>query len=360
MLESIPEEEMTCMRRGLRILFGGTACLHTALLVISLVRLLHPADAHVYDLYTPRVVPGDGLASVAAYAKTCANTTLLAWKAEGDAGTHGTVLPARVDEVNGFGLLAAVFACAAACNALSCVRAHQEDALESLRQPCALRCLEQVLTAPLQAVLVACCAMVRDAQTLTLLLAAQLVAAALAYPLEYAHASSELVDIDEVLPRGLVIGPTAPFAPELSVGRRVLGKAPDPRLIVPQDKRAAIAWGVCWGAATTLQTVVWGVLLEQVSALEGGCLVSVSGVSAAWLAPLRTLVLGQCIFAGLLVLVPLTQRAVTELGWADAHVSLLYGSIAYALLGVATKGTLAVTYVAFVSAIPLRTLSFAA
>ena len=152
--------------------------------------------------------------------------------------------------------------------------------------------------------------------------------AALGYPLEFAHVRADLVDVDEVLPRGLVIGPTAPFATELSIGRRVLGKAPDAWLIVTQDKDAAIAWGVCWGAATALQATVWVVLLEQVSDLEVGCL-----TGTTWVSPLRTLVLGQCVCVGLLTLVSLTPRAVTEFGWADAHVSLLYGSIAYVQLG---------------------------
>ena len=230
----------------------------------------------------------------------------------------GTCLVARVDESNGFGLLAAVFAWTAEWNSFFYVRTHQEDALESLRQPCALRWLEHALTAPLQAVLVACCEMVRDAQTVTLLFSVQLVAEALGYPLEYAHVSAELVDVDEVIPHGLVIGPTAPFATELSIGLRVLGKAADARLIVPQDKGVVIAWGVCWGAATALQATVWVVLLEQVSDLEVECL-----TGAAWVSPLRTLVVGQCVCSGMLTLVSLAQRAVTEFGWADAHVSLL-------------------------------------
>ena len=269
MLESIPEEELGSLRRGLRGLFGVATGIHAGVLVICIVRLLQTTEdaPHVYALCTARMVgqADDGLTAVATYAGTCPDTRLLAWTTGVESGVQeprvrGTRLATRVDEANGFGLLAAVFAWAASWNSFFCVRTHQEDALERLRQPCELRWFENALTTPLQTVLVA----------------------ALGYPLEYAHVRADLVDVDEVLPRGLVIGPTAPFATELSIGRRVLGKAPDAWLIVTQDKRVTIAWGVCWGAVTALQATVWVVLLEQVSGLEGGCL-----TGASWVSPLR-------------------------------------------------------------------------
>jgi hypothetical protein len=121
---------------------------------------------------------------------------------------------------------------------------------------------------------------------------------------------------------------------------------------------AARAWEACFVCSVALHVAVWGVLLLQLSAvLEASeCDRDAPAGAGAWKEPVRLVVIGQCVLFSCFALVPVIQRIALLLGQADADETLVYGSMAYAVLSVAAKGLLGGSYISFAFFFPLRRL----
>ena len=361
-MDTIPEEEVARLRYVIRALAVGSAVVQCALCVYCLVQHLEaPADSpHRFALYHARV--GSELSAAPnasfardlerAHAKTCAGATpnatgLLVLHEEHNAASW---LPERADfSVDGFLLLAVVFfvSCAAQCfYAYTTLREH---ALESFRQPCLPRCLEYALTSPLQVALVAMCLLIRDVQTVALLVAAQAACMLLGYAIEFALGTSDLEDpLEHTI---MARSPPALAVPlELRIGTLVCGPSLDERYVHSHEQRAARAFELCFSVSFLLHAAVWAVLWTQLLAVEASVC---SSTPQLWTAPLRLLVAGHCALFSCIKLVPLLQSLWMWAGEADASTVFVYGSVAYAVLGVVAKSLLLAAYVAFVQLLPL-------
>ena len=363
-MDTIPEEEVARLRYVIRALAVGSAVVHGALCVYCLVKHLEaPADSpHRFKLYSARVsselaaTPPD--ASFVrdlqrAYASTCAaapNATgpLVLRSSE----LRQSWLPQRAElAVVGFVLLAVEFSVSCAAQCFYAYTTLREHALETFRQPCLLRSLEHALTAPLQVALVAMCVLVRDVHTLGLLAAAQAACMLLGFAIEFALGTS---DLEDPLERTLMArSPPALAVPfELRIGTFVCGPSLDERFMRTHAQKAARAFELCFSVAFLLHAAVWGVLLHQLLGLEAS-LCAAAPAAQHWIDPLRRLVGGQCALFSCFKLVPLLQSFWMWAGDADAASAFLYGSVAYAVLGVVAKSLLLAAYVAFVELLPL-------
>lgn len=167
--------------------------------------------------------------------------------------------------------------------------------------------------------------MVRDAQTVALLVAAQGALVMIGYNLEYAAASADLEEPQQALPD---------FSLNLSAGKIVTVPPLDERFVASQEKRASTSWMVGFWVATLLHVVIWCILIDQLNSVERetACHVGIDERG-----PLRAVVIGQCVVFSLFAAVPLTERLAGLLGDGDTGVRLVYCSIAYAVLSVVAK-----------------------
>ena len=360
-LETIPEHEASRLRMVLRLLSGGAALVHAALCVYCIIKAAQTdrASPHVLSFYRARVSGERVRASATSYVDALESAAGLACPlnvsrvrlfvqetpsaaALGLEQVRQTWVADRLDGgINGFVVLAVVFAVSAVVQAIFAWRTLEEAALETFRQPSLLRWVEYALTAPLQVGLVACCVMVRDAQTVALLVAAQGALVLIGYNLEYAAASAELEELQQALPD---------FSLNFSAGKIVTGPPLDKRFMASQEQRASTSWMVGFWAATLLHVVIWFILIDQLNSVEREAACHVG--SDEWRGPLRAVVIGQCVVFSLFAAVPLTERLACLLGDGDAGVRLVYCSIAYAVLSVAAKSMLAGSYVAFMELFP--------
>ena len=363
-MDTIPEDEVLRLRSVMRALAVGSAVVHGALCVYCLVKHLEAPSVsqNRFALYTARV--SSELASTPpsasfardlerAYASTCAsapNATgpLVLLSPE----LRQSWLPERAGlAVDGFVLLAAEFCVSCAAQCFYAYTTLREQALETFRQPCLLRALEYGLTSPLQLALVAMCVLVRDVHTLGLLVAAQAAGVLLGFALEYALGSADLEDpLEHTI---MARSPPALAVPcELRIGTLVCGPSLDERYMRSHEQRAARAFELCFAVSFLLHVAVWAVLLGQLLGLEAA-LCAPAPAAQLWVDPLRRLVVGQCALSSCLKLVPLLQSFWMWAGDADAASAFLYGSVAYAVLGVVAKSLLLAAYVAFVQLLPL-------
>lgn len=344
-MDTIPPDELRGLRIVLRALAGLSVAVHCALFVYCTIQALQaaPQSPQSFALYHARFAPAPLCAANASGAPgllVLHNDTV-----------RQTWLPQRAAlELNGFAVLAAVFLLSCAAQSLFCYTTFHDDALESFRQPCLLRWLEYAATSSLLVTLVAMCLMLRDVQTLALLVATQTACVLVGFALEYALATR---DLQEPLERTLLARSPPPLAIplELGVGRIVCGPAPDDSLVLtqPQKARRAFAAGFC--LCVLLHAAVWGVLVSQLVALEAAL------PPAPWLEQLRVVVLVQCVLFSCFALVPLLQWLWISDGEADASAAFVYGSVLYAVLALVAKSLLAATYVAFVELLPFATLN---
>ena len=252
--------------------------------------------------------------------------------------------------VYGFALLAAlfVFSCAAQC--FYAYTTFREQALETFRQPCLVRSAEFAALAPLHVALVASCVLVRDAQTLGLLAAAQTACVLVAFALEYVLATYDIEDARDKTVLATA-QPELALPIELSIGTIVRGPALDERFVCTHAQTAARAWHVCFCAALQLHVAVWAVLANQLLASEAAVCATARDAGACQ-TQLRLLVGGQCALFSCFALVPLLQWSWMWAGEADASAAFLYGSVLYAVLSLVAKSLLAASYVAFVELFP--------
>lgn len=362
-LETIPEHEASRLRMVLRLLSVGAALVHAALCIYCIIKAAQTDrfSPHVFSFYRARV-SGERGAPAASYVNALESAAGLAcplnvsrvrlFVQETPSAAEGvslgleqvrqTWVADRFDGgINGFVVLAVVFAVSAGVQALFAWRTLEEAALETFRQPSLLRWVEYTLTSPLQVGLIACCVMVRDAQTVALLVAAQGALVLLGYNLEYAAASAELEEPQQALPD---------FSLNLRAGKIVTGPPLDGRFMASQEQRASTAWMTGFWAAALLHVVIWCILIDQLNSVERETACHVG--SDEWRDPLRAVVIGQCVVFSLFAAVPLVERLAGLLGDGDAGVRLVYCSIAYAVLSAAAKSMLAGSYVAFMELFP--------
>ena len=365
-LETIPEHEAWRLRMVLRLLSGGAAFVHTALCIYCIIKATQTDrnSPHVFSFYRSRVSGERVSASSTSYVDALESAAALACPlnvsrvrlfvqetpsaaALGLEHVRQTWVADRFDGgINGYVLLAVVFAVSAVVQSVFAGRTFEESALETFRQPSMLRWIEFALTSPLQVVVVACCVMIRDAQMVLLLGAAQCVLVLLGYPLEYAVASADLEEPQQAQPA---------FGLNLRAGKIVTGPPLDERFIATQEQRASTAWTVCFWAATLLHVVIWGILIDQLNSVESETACHFG--SDEWRGPLRAVVIGQCVVFSLFAVIPLAERMAGLLGEGDASVRLVYGSVAYAVLSVVAKSILAGSYVAFMELFPFAVRS---
>ena len=260
-----------------------------------------------------------------------------------------------LDGVNGFVVLAVVFFLSCGAQTFFAWTTLREEALETFRQPCLFRWIEYAVTSPLQVALVASCVLVRDVQTIGLLVAAQTACVLLGFAVEYAHASGELDDPLEIAHLARKTNsPTlaaGPLALELRVGTCVCGPRPDSARMCTHERRAARAWDVSFVSAAGLHVAVWSVLVWQLAGVEAASACDAGG-REEWKGALRLVVAGQCALFSCFGLVPLAQRGLLWTNDVGVEATLVYGSVAYAVLGVVAKGMLGASYVAFVELFP--------
>jgi len=345
--------------RVLAGLFAGAGLLHLAMVLAAGIvwdldaRQAKPT-AYLYSFYRPRLA-GERIDSSAynatrggvgsfsddlrkAYAKVCilgANSSLLVLTAPGDAtmaslrGYAQTWMPARsallgVEEANGYVVLVAVFLISFAFQVYFAWNAwHDDEGEVFFCEPCMERWLEYALTSPLQIVLVASLLMIRDTYTLTLLLAAQAACVLLGFGVECAlHAGSEYEPIH--------------------VGRR----RPD---------QAGRLWWVCFVASGVLHVCIWYVLLFQHSSIEQetSCYAepATGPRKSEWMTPLCAVVYTQFVLFTLFAAVPAVQKVYSGPGRSIKD-NFLQASRAYAILSVAAKFALGVSYICFVRLFP--------
>ena len=425
--------------KRLKWLFGISSLFHMAFGIACLVQgILKP---QLYSFYRPRIagersytqasnpssanVSSVNVSSVTfpnsssfiqdlehAYAKACPLETaaprpLLILGASMDSklglrDVNQTWMPERhaffgMDELNGYLLLAIVFAVSLAFQALFLYFCLQDNPLHKFRQPCIWRWLEYALTSPLQVVLIASCVLIRDVYTVTLLLAAQLVCVLLGFAVEAANANG----IEEIVK---IKGPTRPFgeadpkeaaeptetdtlSPDeihlqidahsnntnaIDFSQIEIAKAAELANLIPRQERTPEEivnqrkqnarkslglWLACFLAASILHAAVWYILTAQLSNLvnETDCHENPADSDAdQWKAPVTGVVYGQLILFSLFALVPVLQEIAFFRGTTPATEVFLYGSVAYAVLSVIAKVVLAATYFAFVYLFPFK------
>ncbi len=243
--------------------------------------------------------------------------------------------------IDGLLLLAVVFFLSLAAQCFYTYTTFREEALESFRQPCLARSLEYAATAPLQLALVVICVLVRDVQTLALLVAGQTACELLGFALEYALGTADLEDpIEHTI---MARSPPALAVPlELRIGTLVCGPTLDERYMCTHAEKAARAFHLCFAVAFLLHAAVWAVLLAQLLAVEAAVCAT---APQPWTPHLRLLVGGQCALACCFRLVPLLQSLWMWAGEADAPTVLLYGSVAHAVFSVVFKSLFLASYV---------------
>jgi hypothetical protein len=253
--------------------------------------------------------------------------------------------------VNGFALLAVMFSFSFVAQCVFVYKTYHERYLETFQRPCLTRWVEYATTSPLQVALVAMCVMIRDVQTVGLLVATQFACVLLGFALEFLHVSGDLEEpLDHVfVPSGVLACGVA----------KVSGVLPDKEKMRSHKQCAARAWEACFVCSVALHVAVWGVLLLQLSAvLEASeCDRDAPAGSGAWKEPVLLVVIGQCVLFSCFALVPVIQRIALLLGQADADETLVYGSMAYAVLSVAAKALLGGSYISFAFFFPFATLS---
>lgn len=215
----MPDDKTQANR--LRWLFGISAAVHFGLAIYCLVKGVQtaPPAPQLYSFYRPRI-SGERTSAAAANASNASNASfiqdlqqayakacplqnsdpnpLLMLEASFDAKlglrqVRQTWMPERyalfgMAEVDGFLILALVFAVSCLLQLVCLYFCYEERPLQLFRQPCILRWLEYAFTSPLQIVLIASCVLIRDVYTVTLLLAAQLVCVLLGFVIESANA----------------------------------------------------------------------------------------------------------------------------------------------------------------------------
>ena len=346
------------MKAALAGLFAGAGLLHLAMVVAAGVvwdleaRQAKPA-AYLYSFYRPRLA-GERIDSSAynetrggksfsddlrqAYGKVCilgGNSSLLMLTAPGDAdmaslrGYTQTWVPARsallgVEEGNGYVVLIAIFLVSFAFQAYFAWNAWYDDETEAFFcEPCMERWLEYALTSPLQIVLIASLLMIRDMYTLTLLLVAQAACVLLGFGVECAlYTASEYEPID--------------------VGRR-------------RRDQAGRLWWVCFLSSAVLHICIWYLLIFQHSSIEQetSCYADPpkGPPKSEWMTPLRGVVYTQFVLFTLFAAVPVMQKVYSGRGRSIKD-NFLHASLAYAILSVAAKFALGVSYICFVRLFP--------
>lgn len=353
-MDTIPEDEVRSLRLVMRAIAAGSAVVQCVLCVYCLVKHIEApaASPHRFALYHARVSSQLSTTDLErAYTNTCAGaapnaTGLLVLHAAGNATSW---LPERADfGVDGFLLLAVVFFVSCAAQCFYAYTTFREQALESFRQPCLPRWLEYALTSPLQVALVAMCLLIRDVQTLALLVAAQAACMLLGFALEFALGTADLEDPLEhtIMARS---PPSLAVPLELRIGTLVCGPSLDERYVHSHEQRAARAFELCCSVSFLLHAAVWVVLLTQLLAVEASVC---SSAPQPWTAPLRLVVAGHCALFSCIKLVPLLQSLWMWAGEADASTVFLYGSVAYAVLSVVAQSLLLASYVSFVELFP--------
>lgn len=242
-----------------------------------------------------------------------------------------TWMPARYDllgvaEGNGYAVLIAVFLLSCAFQVYFAWNAWYDKTDAFFSEPCMERWLEYALTSPLQIVLVAGLLMIRDVYTLTLLLVAQAACVLLGFGVDCAlYTASEYEPID--------------------VRRR-------------RREHAQRLWWVCFVASGVLHICIWYLLIFQHSSIEQetSCYADPpkGPHKSEWMTPLRAVVYTQFVLFTLFAAVPVVQKVYSGRGRSIKD-NFLHASLAYAILSVAAKFALGVSYVCFVRLFPFST-----
>jgi hypothetical protein len=352
-MDTIPEADVHRIRIVLTLLSAGSALVHVVLCVYCVIEAVGApaASPQRFALYHALVSAGPSVGDDLGRARagTCAAnaTDVLVLH---NHTLQQSWLPQRAHvHVDGFAVLAALSLVACAAQSFYLYTTLSQHALETFRQPCLVRWLELAATAPLQIALVAMCVLIRDVQTLVLLVAAEAACVLLGFCLEYALVTENLEDpLEHTF---MARSPPALAVPcELRIGTIVCGPSLDQRFMCSHAERAARAWLVSSGASSLVHGAVWAVLLAQLLAVEAST--CAAPPADAWLAQLRLLVATQCALCSCLALVPPLQRLWLWAGEADAAAVLLYGSVAYAVLGVVTKTILVASFASVVQLCP--------
>ena len=106
-------------------------------------------------------------------------------------------------------------------------------------------------------------------------------------------------------------------------------------------------------ASLMLHVFVWFILISQLSSVlsESKCYDG----DTSWQAPLQAVVYGQAVLFSLFALVPLEQKRQQMSSDSNSTSAIfLRGSLAYAILSVAAKTLLAITYIVFVLLFPFK------
>jgi len=305
-------------------------------------------------------------------------------------------------KVNGYWMLIVVFSMSIIFQIYFIVRLEKN--IDFFERPCLARWLEYAATSPFQVVLVASCVMIRDVYTIMLLFAAQLVCVLLGFPIEFALQNQCLAA--RILKKSNDVNTTAQGEPgtrltgtelslqnkakffmvhlmlvgnnentdnEQSVSKQVVEthhllptiQEPlydDSCSKVCQDffsREKAISrnvWIVCMFASLMLHVFVWFILISQLSSVlsESKCYDG----DTSWQEPLQAVVYGQAVLFSLFALVPLEQKRQQMSSDSNSTSAIfLRGSLAYAILSVAAKTLLAITYIVFVLLFPFKSAS---
>jgi hypothetical protein len=318
-------------------------------------------------------------------------------------------------EVNGYWMLIVVFSMSIIFQIYFIVRLEKN--IDFFQRPCLARWLEYAATSPFQVVLVASCVMIRDVHTIMLLFAAQLVCVLLGFPIEFALQNQRLAtrmlktlkDVKDKARDGPLIvwkqrdlREKAKYfieqledvcneneyeeqtdaeqahlhdTEEASLNAfdnvaiveskaLIVPKTPAsvPKAPVPVDffsRVRAISrniWIVCMFASLMLHVFVWFILISQLSSVlsESDCYDG----DTSWQEPLQAVVYGQAVLFSLFALVPLEQKRQQMSSNSNSTSAIfLRGSLAYAILSVAAKTLLAITYIVFVLLFPFKSVS---
>jgi len=202
----------------------------------------------------------------------------------------------------------------------------RETALEIFQQPCLMRWVAYAITFPMQIIICAWYANVRDLYVLVLIGAATFVCALLGFAMEQAWNSEDLEE-----PLVLHADPMS-----LGVGRVVRGPQADPLLLLTQRQKALASWFVCLLCVVVLHTVVWFVVLDALRVLQSK--------TSEHNQQLDTMVHVQCGLMSMIWLIPILQVLVWSLGASSVEEGLVACSMAYAALDTATKVQLGIAY----------------
>jgi len=234
-----------------------------------------------------------------------------------------------VSEINGYRLLIGMFVISFLFQLIFCWHAFKDEDTCFFAEPCLERWLEYVFTSPFQIVLIASLLMIRDVHTLILLMVAQAVIVLLGFAVECAV-------------ENVVIYKPISFNPTSN-----------------HRQQAIRLWLVCFVSSAMLHCVIWYILIFQLLSIEQetGCYAQpINGTHHdEWIIPLRAVVWSQFVLFTLFAMVPLAQKMYTLDETQNAGDTLLYGSVAYAILSVAAKFTLGVSYICFVRLFPFAT-----